>query len=43
MGDVRTGESVHGVSGLIGRIGIDVAEAEDGLGEVNSILGSAEF
>jgi hypothetical protein len=38
---VRTGESVHGVSGLIGHSGgIDVAEAEDGLGEANWMLGS---
>ena len=40
---MRTGDSVHGVSGLIGRSGIDVAEAEDCLGEVNWILGSEEF
>jgi hypothetical protein len=34
---VRTGESsAHGVSGLIGRSGIDVDEAEDGLGDIDA-------
>lgn len=41
---MRTGESVHGVSGLNGQSGMDVAEVEDGLGEaILYMLGSDEL
>lgn len=39
---MRTGESVHGVSGLIGQSGMDVAEVEDGLGEAIYMLAGSD-